>query len=65
MQEFVEGLGRMKGHRSIKFKVVIQGNISMSLLFFSEDCPEGNPDLRVRNLFDYKLEKRKEWAHRT
>ena len=33
--------------------------------FFSEDCPKGNPDLRVRNLFDYKLEKRKKWAHRT
>ena len=30
----------------------------MSLLYFSEDCPEGNPDLRARNLFHYKLEKK-------
>ena len=39
MQEFEEGLARMEGLWSIKFKVVIQGNISMSLLFFLKIVP--------------------------
>ena len=39
MQEFEEGLGRMKGQCSFKFKLVIQGNIFMSLPFFLKIVP--------------------------
>ena len=58
MQDFVEGLGRMKGQCSIKFKMAIQGNLFMSAPFFFEDCPEGNLNLRAKNLFHYKLEEK-------